>query len=256
MMRLPAAKAKGVSGWKGNCLIKGKGRGINTRGNDRLVLWSCLPLPGGTTALCPTCHLLCRTDCPAASAAWWLLPLFHPAVPCLLIDWLVVHSSNHLLPSVPIHRLSCWHIHYFQSPPPPSLFSWDVSLALVRPGWLNPDSALTRQPHFMSLLTSHAPPYILCGWGWVGRHQSPPWVPTGAGGLAGPGQGRAGLFSPHVHVEVKPIPTAHPASSFWLWYSYKEKPTSLGLHQLRWPLLWDSGATFAPESQFNKALDI
>lgn len=156
-MRLPAAKAKGVSGWKSNCLIKGEGRGINTRGNDRLVLWGCLRLPGGTTAACPTCQLLRRTDCPAASTAWWLLPLFHPAVPCLLIDWLVVHSSDHLLPSVPIHRLSCWHIHYFQSPPPLPLFSRDVSLALVCPGLPNPDSALTRQPHLMSLLTNHAP---------------------------------------------------------------------------------------------------
>lgn len=47
---------------------RGKG-GEEILGGIRLVLWSLIPLPGGTTTACPTCQLLSPTDFPAASTA-------------------------------------------------------------------------------------------------------------------------------------------------------------------------------------------
>jgi len=59
----------------------------------------------GTTAAHPTCQLLCNINFSAAFAAQLLPPLFHSELPCLLIDWLVVRSSDLLHQFPPINLL-------------------------------------------------------------------------------------------------------------------------------------------------------
>lgn len=91
-----------------------------------------------------------------------LPPLLHCS--CLYFtQWILVFrltvwlSVLQITFSIISHPPACHHIRYFQPPPPLLLFSWDVSPALVSPELPNPDSAFTRQPHFMSLWANHVP---------------------------------------------------------------------------------------------------
>lgn len=185
------------------------------------------------------------TDWCSGVASLWLVGPWPPALPvscCLTLpallppllhcsclyftQWILVFRLSVWLSvlqitfSISSHPPACHHIRYFQPPPPLLLFSWDVSLALVSPELPNPDSAFTTQSHFMSLWANHVPSL------------HPLWLRMG-------GQALKVTLVPDRRGRLKPLPAVHLCLSFLLWYSFKDKPTSPGLHQLGWPLLWD-----------------